>query len=274
MSDENNSKRQYKQKYDYNSRKPLYADIDSLTEQQVARLTTSKTFCMLPWVHQHAYPDGRVYPCCFAEYWHPVGNLKTHTMKEVWNQDGYKEIRKLMLQDKPVKQCVKCYEQEENGFFSLRLSANKHFGHYIKGTDKTNSDGSLNDILKTSGGASFNQKVGFIEMSGKEVFRHAVEKMSSSIIKALEDANLTASDINLLIPHQANIRILEGVSKKLNLTPQQVIITVDKHANTSAASIPLALDYAIVNNKIKENDIIVFEALGGGLTWGSAIARF
>ncbi len=137
-----------------------------------------------------------------------------------------------------------------------------------------NSDGNLNDILKTNGGVSYNQTTGFIEMLGKEVFRHAVEKMTSSILTALKNANLAISDINLLIPHQANIRILDGVAKKLNLSPEQVIITVDKHANTSAASIPLALDYAWKKGKIKDNDIVVFEALGGGLTWGSSIVRF
>ena len=137
-----------------------------------------------------------------------------------------------------------------------------------------NSDGNLNNILKTSGGPALNQISGVIEMQGKEVFKHAVTKMSSSVNKALEIANLTKEDINLLIPHQANIRILEGVAKKLKLRDDQVVITVDKHANTSAASIPLALDEAFKGNKIKDGDIIVLEALGGGLTWGSIILKW
>jgi 3-oxoacyl-[acyl-carrier-protein] synthase-3 len=137
-----------------------------------------------------------------------------------------------------------------------------------------NSDGNLNSILKTTGGPALNQISGVIEMQGKDVFKHAVTKMSSSVNTALEQVNLTKEDINLLIPHQANIRILEGVAKKLKLRDDQVIITVDKHANTSAASIPLALDEAFRGNKIKDGDVIVLEALGGGLTWGSIILKW
>jgi len=146
-------------------------------------------------------------------------------------------------------------------------------GKGIISTD-LNSDGRLNDILKTSGGPSHNQLSGVIEMQGKDVFKHAVTKMSSSVQTALTSANLNKEDIDLLIPHQANIRILEGVAKKLKLREDQVVITVDKHANTSAASIPLALDEAYRANKIKDNDIIVLEALGGGLTWGSIILKW
>lgn len=136
------------------------------------------------------------------------------------------------------------------------------------------SDGSLNDILKTNGGVSFNQNSGFIEMTGKEVFKHAVEKMSKSVTSLLEKANLKVSDIDLLIPHQANSRILCAVANRLNLAEDKVIITVENHANTSAASIPLALDYAVKNNKVKKGDLVVFEALGGGLTWGSIVLRW
>jgi radical SAM protein with 4Fe4S-binding SPASM domain len=141
MSEDKKTDRFYKRGYDYNSRKPLFIDSDSLTETQINRLTNSKSFCMLPWVHQHAYPDGRVYPCCFAEYFHPIGNLKNNTMREVWNQEGYKEIRRSMLEDKPVKQCTKCYEQEANGFFSMRYDANRSYGHNIAEVDKTLPDG-------------------------------------------------------------------------------------------------------------------------------------
>lgn len=137
-----------------------------------------------------------------------------------------------------------------------------------------NSDGSLNDILKTSGGPATNQISGFIEMQGREVFKHAVTKMSKSVEDALKKANLNKEDIDLLVPHQANIRILEAVAKKLKLKDSQVVISVDRHANTSAASIPLALDEANKNNKIKDNDLIVLEALGGGLTWGSIVLRW
>jgi 3-oxoacyl-[acyl-carrier-protein] synthase-3 len=136
------------------------------------------------------------------------------------------------------------------------------------------SDGSLTDILKTTGGSSFNQKAGFIEMSGREVFKHAVDKMANSVIETLEKVNLKVEDIDLLIPHQANLRILNSVATRLKIPLEKVIITVENHANTSAASIPLALDFANKNNKIKKGDLIVLEALGGGLTWGSIALRW
>ncbi len=135
------------------------------------------------------------------------------------------------------------------------------------------SDGSLNDILKTSGGTS-TQKSGFIEMSGKEVFKHAVEKMSKSVLTVLKDAQLTIQDVDLLVPHQANARILSAVATRLGIPEEKVIITVENHANTSAASIPLALDHANSNGRIKKNDVLVLEALGGGLTWGSVVLKW
>lgn len=137
-----------------------------------------------------------------------------------------------------------------------------------------NSDGNLNNILKTNGGVGFNQKSGFIEMAGKEVFKHAVEKMSKSVISALKKAGLTTKDIDLLVPHQANARILNAVATKLDLDQSKVVITVENHANTSAASIPLALDLANSQNRIKKGDLVVLEALGGGLTWGSIVLRW
>ncbi len=136
------------------------------------------------------------------------------------------------------------------------------------------SDGTLNDILKTSGGPASNQKTGFIEMSGKEVFKHAVEKMSKSVLSVLSKAGLSIKDIDLLVPHQANARILNAVATRLELSEEQVIITVQNHANTSAASIPLALDCANSIGKIKKGDLVVLEALGGGLTWGSIALRW
>lgn len=136
------------------------------------------------------------------------------------------------------------------------------------------SDGSLIDILKTSGGSSFNQKAGFIEMSGREVFKHAVEKMANSVLETLAKVNLTVDDIDLLVPHQANLRILNSVATRLKIPLEKVIITVENHANTSAASIPLALDFANKNNRIKKGGLIILEALGGGLTWGSIALRW
>ncbi len=136
------------------------------------------------------------------------------------------------------------------------------------------SDGSLNDILKTTGGVASSQNSGFIEMSGKEVFKHAVDKMSNSVISSLSKANLEVKDIDLLVPHQANARILKSVANRLGLTDDKVIVTVENHANTSAASIPLALDLANSQSRIKKGDIVVLEALGGGLTWGSVVIKW
>lgn len=135
------------------------------------------------------------------------------------------------------------------------------------------SDGALNNILKTSGGTS-NQRTGFIEMAGKEVFKHAVEKMSKSVLSVLEKANLSVSDIDLLVPHQANARILNSVATRLEIPEEKVVMTVQDHANTSAASIPMALDFANSHGRIKKDDILVLEALGGGLTWGSVVLRW
>ncbi len=136
------------------------------------------------------------------------------------------------------------------------------------------SDGTLNNILKTTGGVASSQTSGFIEMAGKEVFKHAVEKMSKSVLSVLEKSGLTIKDINLLVPHQANARILNAVANRLELDESKVVITVENQANTSAASIPLALDLANSQNKIKKGDLVVLEALGGGLTWGSIALRW
>lgn len=127
--------------YEYNSLKPLYMNFDHFTEEQKYRLTQSKTFCMMPWVHMHAFPDGRAYPCCLSEYWHPVGDLRKNTMEEIWNQDAYKTIRTNMLNDKSCQECTKFYEQEKNGFFTLRNDANKTYGHHVSEIDKTLPDG-------------------------------------------------------------------------------------------------------------------------------------
>jgi len=131
----------YKKGYDYMSKKPIYIDADKLTDTQAKRLMEDKHFCILPWVHTHAFPDGRTYPCCLADYWHPVGDLRKNTMAEIWNQDKYKAMRKNMLEDNPCTECTKCYEQEANGFFSMRNEANRNLGHYIAEVDKTFEDG-------------------------------------------------------------------------------------------------------------------------------------
>jgi 3-oxoacyl-[acyl-carrier-protein] synthase-3 len=113
----------------------------------------------------------------------------------------------------------------------------------------------------------------FLVMNGREVFRHAVSLLAGAVTEALTANGLTAADIDFLVPHQANKRIIDGVGKKLGLPPERVVITVDKHANTSAASIPLALHVAITDGRIKPGQLVLLEALGGGLTWGSALIR-
>ena len=131
----------YKKGYDYNARAPYFIERSELTEEEYRKLTQSKTFCMLPWMHMHAFPDGRVYPCCLADYWHPVGDLRKNTMREVWNQDKYRTMRSNMLADKPCVECTKCYEQEKHGAFSMRNDANRNYGHMIKEINKTNPNG-------------------------------------------------------------------------------------------------------------------------------------
>ena len=136
------------------------------------------------------------------------------------------------------------------------------------------SDGEYYDLLKTNGGVSTDQKIGFIEMAGKEIFKHAVEKLSLSFQEALKLSYKNIEQIDWLIPHQANQRILLAVADRLKIDPVKVISTVKHHGNTSAASIPLALDYAINNNKVKNGHLIGFQAIGGGLSWGASVVRY
>lgn len=136
---------------------------------------------------------------------------------------------------------------------------------------KLASDGSLSDILYTTGGVCHGQKSGHVVMNGKEVFKKAVESMSSAMVELLHKNNLTADDIQFFIPHQANIRIINFIANKLNISEDKFVITMDKHANTSAASIPVALDYA--SDKIKSGDNIMLAAAGGGFTWGAMLLR-
>ena len=119
-----------------------------MTPKQKELLIDSKTFCMMPWLHLHAFPDGRAYPCCFALDQYPVGDLNKDSMETVFNSKDMKKMRLNMLDDKPSRQCTKCYDQEKSGFFSLRLSSNKHFGHNIGMVDNTNGDGSADCIIK------------------------------------------------------------------------------------------------------------------------------
>ena len=136
-----------------------------------------------------------------------------------------------------------------------------------------NSDGSYRDILYVDGGVSTGQ-IGYLRMEGKEVFRHAVEKLSKTAGKAMERAGVKAGDIDWVVPHQANIRIINSTARKMGVPMSKVVTTVQDHGNTSAASIPLALSVAKQNGQIKENDLLVTEAIGGGLAWGALVIRW
>ena len=136
------------------------------------------------------------------------------------------------------------------------------------------SDGRHHDALYVDGGPSSTGTVGHLRMEGREVFRHAVVRMAEAVDAALEANGLTPGDIDWLIPHQANLRIIEAMARRLNLPEDRVVVTVDRHANTSAASIPLALCEAVSDQRIRSGDLILMEAMGGGFTWGSALVRW
>ena len=139
---------------------------------------------------------------------------------------------------------------------------------------KLHADGRHNDLLFVDGGPSTTQTVGKLRMKGREVFRHAVVNLADVLNEVLTDAGLTAADVDWVVPHQANARILDATARKLGLPAEKVVVTVDRHANTSAASVPLALDTAVKDGRIKRGDLIVLEAMGGGFTWGAAALRY
>ena len=157
---------------------------------------------------------------------------------------------------------LQCLEQDEGKEMRGILSNHLH------------SDGRYKDCLYVDGGPSSSEFVGKLRMKGSEVFRHAVTNMVSVLEEALDNNNLSAENIDWLVPHQANKRILDRTAQKLKLSPEKVVITVDRHANTSAASIPLALSEALGDGRIQKGDIVVMEAMGGGFTWGASLIRW
>lgn len=136
------------------------------------------------------------------------------------------------------------------------------------------SDGSYNNILYVDGGVSSTQTTGVLKMEGREVFKHAVTKLASSGAYALEKAGLTVDDVTWVVPHQANLRIIKSTAQKLKISMDRIVVTVQDHGNTSAASIPLAMSVAKKSGRIKQNDLILTEAIGGGLAWGSIVLRW
>jgi 3-oxoacyl-[acyl-carrier-protein] synthase-3 len=149
-------------------------------------------------------------------------------------------------------------EQSDSGVLATRLHA----------------DGRHNDLLFVDGGPSTTGTVGKLRMKGREVFRHAVINLAEVLNEVLDDAGLSSADVDWVVPHQANARILDATAKKLGLPPEKVVVTVGEHANTSAASVPLAFDTAVRDGRIKRGDIVVLEAMGGGFTWGAAVLRY
>ena len=139
---------------------------------------------------------------------------------------------------------------------------------------RLHADGRHNELLYVDGGPSTTGTVGKVRMKGREVFRHAVVNLAAVMTETLAVAGLSASDVDWVVPHQANARILDATARKLGLPPEKVVVTVDRHANTSAASVPLALDTAVKDGRIVRGDVLVLEAMGGGFTWGAAAVRF
>lgn len=136
------------------------------------------------------------------------------------------------------------------------------------------SDGRLRDLLYVDGGPSATRTTGYLRMMGREVFRHAVVNISAAVEASLHAADLSIDDIDWFVPHQANQRILDGTARRLGIRPERVVTTVAEHGNTSAASVPLALVTAVRDGRIKEGDLVLMEAMGGGFTWGSALVRW
>jgi 3-oxoacyl-[acyl-carrier-protein] synthase-3 len=141
-------------------------------------------------------------------------------------------------------------------------------------TTKLHADGRHNELLYVDGGVSTTGTVGKLRMKGREVFRHAVTNLASVMTESLAMAGLSSDQVDWVVPHQANARILDATARKLGLAPEKVVVTVDQHANTSAASVPLALDVAVRDGRVRQGQIVVLEAMGGGFTWGAAVIRF
>ncbi len=159
-----------------------------------------------------------------------------------------------------------------DGAGAVVLEGEEDSGRGILAT-RLHADGRHNELLYVDGGPSTTGTVGKVRMKGREVFRHAVVNLAAVMTETLAAAGLESSDVDWVVPHQANARILDATARKLGLNPAQVVVTVDQHANTSAASVPLALDTAVRDGRIRPGQLIVLEAMGGGFTWGAAVVR-
>nr|WP_322597132.1 beta-ketoacyl-ACP synthase III [Sphingomicrobium astaxanthinifaciens] len=160
-----------------------------------------------------------------------------------------------------------------DGAGAMLLEAEETDGQGILAA-KLHAAGQHHDLLYVDGGPSTTQTVGHLRMRGREVFRHAVKNLADVLGETLEAAGLTPAAVDWVVPHQANARILDATAKKLGLDADKVVVTVDRHANTSAASVPLAFDVAVRDGRIQRGDLVLLEAMGGGLTWGAAALRY
>jgi 3-oxoacyl-[acyl-carrier-protein] synthase-3 len=158
------------------------------------------------------------------------------------------------------------------GAFVLRAEDVAEDGPGLLGA-RLHAEGAHNELLYVDGGPSTTGTVGKLRMRGKEVFRHAVVNLAAVLQEVLEDAGISAEQVDWVVPHQANLRILDATARKLGLPFEKVVVTVDRHANTSAASVPLAFDVAVKDGRIKPGDLVLLEAMGGGFTWGAGLMR-
>jgi len=162
-----------------------------------------------------------------------------------------------------------------DGAGAILLEAREEEGESPRGVIATrlHADGTHNELLYVDGGVSTTGTVGKLRMKGREVFRHAVVNLADVLREVIEEAGLATTDIDWLVPHQANARILDATARKLSMPVEKVVVTVDRHANTSAASVPLALDTAVRDGRIKPGQLVMLEAMGGGFTWGASLLR-
>ena len=162
-----------------------------------------------------------------------------------------------------------------DGAGAIVLEGREESGESPRGilATRLHADGAHNELLYVDGGPSTTGTVGHLRMKGREVFKHAVVNLASVLGEVLAEVGLEIDDIDWLVPHQANKRILDATAKKLGMPREKIVVTVDQHANTSAASVPLALDTAILDGRIKPGDLVMLEAMGGGFTWGASLIR-
>jgi 3-oxoacyl-[acyl-carrier-protein] synthase-3 len=209
----------------------------------------------------HAVCTGFLYALTVADSMLRGGNAKTALVigSETFSRilDWEDRTTCVLFGDGAGAVVLRAEESEDRGILATRLHADGRFG----------------DMLYVDGGPSTTGTVGKLRMKGREVFRHAVVNLAEVLGEVLTAAGLAPADVDWVVPHQANARIIDATARKLGLDPARVVLTVDRHANTSAASVPLALDVAVKDGRIKPGDTIVLEAMGGGFTWGAAVLR-